>query len=108
MMMQASFVKINNVLSNYIIVAHLLDSLLSIRAKHLYREILKSHLENPQKKLLLNYKYLEEKLGYRHNNIRRAFVELENQDLAYREAIEGTRSQYIQMNIGFFKERLAV
>ncbi len=102
---QDAFLKLNTIFSNYLIIAALLKELESERAICLYRELIKMSLEQDQTTLLINYKYLKNKLSYSHESIRKALAELEEFKLLKRGNRLGDNSFYIELIHNFwFKE----
>lgn len=102
---QESFLKLNTIFSNYLIIAALLKELESERAICLYRELIKMSLEHDQTTLLVSYKYLKNKLSYGYESIKKALVELEKFKLLKRGNRLSDNSFYIELTHDFwFKE----
>lgn len=103
---QATFLKLNTIFSNYLIVAAFLKDLESERAVCLYRELIKMSLEEDRIILLVSYRSLKRQLNYGYESIKKAIAELEKFKLIKRGNRLVDSSFYIELTHDFWIKNL--
>jgi len=104
--MQATFIKLNEIFSHFLLIIDPLDNLLSKTARKLYQEFIKTSLIEEGNRILVSYERLENSLGYCHNTIRKGVLELERANLIKRSRSIGGDSFFVELNRDFFDDSL--
>lgn len=102
---QYAFLKFNEIFGIHLIIDSLMHDLKSKRATIVYYELIKISMKEQELMLLVNYKYLKNKLNYSHESIRKALEELEDAQLLKRNGMRVNNIFSVELTHEFwFKE----
>lgn len=106
MLDQATFLRLNEILGNWLILNKFLDLMESQKAISLYQELINISLQEEEMTVLVSYKSLKSKLNYGYESIRKALIELEKFGLVKKGNMLNDRRFYIELNHDFWIKNL--